>query len=316
MLHATGPIQAPSPPEPRERAQETGSCMSDPDFGGLPVIAFESRRAPEMASLVQRYRGVPVTAPALREVRSSASAETLTFAEQLAAGDFDLVLLLTGVGTRALAEEIAPVLPRERFVQALSATQVVARGPKPAAVLRELGVTGFLAVPSPNTFHEVLASLDAAFGERGLAGKRMAVQEYGVPNDRLYEGLRARGVHITPVQVYTWALPEDTAPLRRALAMLGRGDARIALFTTRAQVENALLVAAEEGIEAEVRAALARGVVASIGPVCSDALRAEQLPPDIEPGHPKMGHLVKEAAARSLAVLAAKGGAPAAPGAG
>jgi uroporphyrinogen-III synthase len=280
--------------------------MNDPDFAGLPVVAFESRRATEMASLIERHGGVSVSAPALREVRAPASADTLAFAEQLRAGAFDIVLLLTGVGTRALAEEVAPVLPREHLLGALAGTQVVARGPKPAAVLRELGVSSFLAVPSPNTFREVLDALDGAFGERGLAGKRMAVQEYGVPSEPLYEGLRARGVHITPVHVYTWALPEDTRALRRGLAMLARGSARIALFTTRAQIENVLLVAAEEGVEADVRRTLAAGVVASIGPVCSDALRAEQLPPDIEPAHPKMGHLVKEAAARSLSVLAAK----------
>lgn len=285
--------------------------MSNPDFGGLPVIAFESRRAVEMASLIERHGGVPVTAPALREVRSPTSPATLAFAEQLGVGAFDLVLLLTGVGTRALAEEVAPVLPRERFVQALSSTRIVARGPKPAAVLRELGVTDFLAVPSPNTFREVLAALDAELGERGLAGKRMAVQEYGVPNEELYDGLRARGAYITPVHVYTWALPEDTTALRRGLAMLAGRQAdgpapRVALFTTRAQVENVLLVASEQGLEAEVRAAFKAGVVASIGPVCSDALRAEDLPPDIEPAVPKMGHLVKEASARSGGVLAAK----------
>ncbi|MEZ4313379.1 MAG: uroporphyrinogen-III synthase [Polyangiaceae bacterium] len=171
----------------------------------------------------------------------------------------------------------------------------------------------FLSVPSPNTYREILTTLDATFGPGGLEGKRMAVQEYGVPNEILYEGLRARGVHITPVQVYTWALPEDTSQLRAALGALARNEARIALFTTRAQVENIFLIAAEEGIEPAVRDALARGVVASIGPVCSDALRAEHLPPDIEPEHPKMGHLVKEAAARSLAVLAAKGAPAGAP---
>ncbi len=127
-----------------------------------------------------------------------------------------------------------------------------------------------------------------------------------MPNDALYEGLRARGVHLTPVHVYTWALPEDTAPLRRGLAMLARGEARIALFTTRAQVENILLVAAEEGLEADVRAALARGFVGSIGPVCSEALRAEHLDPDIEADPPKMGHLVKESAACCLEALAKK----------
>lgn len=287
--------------------------MSSTSFGGRAVVSFESRRAVEMASLVERHGGVPVPAPALREVRTPPSPATLAFGHQLDEGAFDLVLLLTGVGTRALAEEIAGVLPRERLVAALGRTQVIARGPKPAAVLRELGVSGFIAVPSPNTFREVLATLDATFGAAGLAGKRLAVQEYGVPNDALYEGLRARGVHITPVQVYTWALPEDTAPLRAALRRLARREIEIALFTTRAQVENALLVAAEEGIEAAVRDALAAGFVGSIGPVCSEALRAEGLPPDLEPEVPKMGHLVKEAAARSLEVLEKKGGRTPAP---
>lgn len=279
-------------------------------------MSFESRRALEMASLVERHGGVPVPAPALREVRMPPSPDTLAFGEQLDQRAFDLVLLLTGVGTRALAEEIAGVLPRERLVAALARTQVIARGPKPAAVLRELGVSGFLAVPSPNTFREVLATLDATLGPAGLAGKRMAVQEYGVPNDALYEGLRTRGVHITPVQVYTWALPEDTAPLRAGLGRLARREVEIALFTTRAQVENALLVAAEEGIEAAVRDALAAGFVGSIGPVCSEALRVEGLPPDLEPEVPRMGHLVKESAARSLDILAAKAARAAPPSSG
>ncbi len=279
--------------------------MTNPDFGGSPVVFFEARRSVEMGSLIERHGGVPVPAPALREVRSPASPETLAFARDLEAGSFDLVVLLTGVGTRALAEEIAEELPKDRLIQALARTRVVARGPKPAAVLREMGVSGFVLVPSPNTYRELLATLDATFGA-ALSGMRAAVQEYGVPNDALYEGLRARGVRITPVHVYTWALPEDTGPLRRGLRALARGEARIALFTTRAQVENALLVAAEEGLDADVRASLAAGFVGSIGPVCSVALRAEGLAPDVEPEHPKMGHLVREAAARCTEVLTRK----------
>jgi len=279
-----------------------------------------------MGSLIERHGGVPVPAPALREIRSPPSPETLAFAADLERGAFDMVVLLTGVGTRALVDEVAEVLPRERFVAALSrlrmdsdrshdaaasgplspALRVVARGPKPAAVLREMGIAGFVQVPSPNTYKELLATLDTTFGAR-LSGMRVAVQEYGVAPETLYEGLRARGVHVTPVQVYTWALPEDTAPLRRALGKLARGESNIALFTTRAQVENLFLVAAEEGIEAEVREALARSFVGSIGPVCSEALRAERIEPDVEANPPKMGHLVKESAARYQEALGRKG---------
>src|SRR6185295_13656395 len=112
-----------------------------------------------------------------------------------------------------------------------------------------------------------------------LAGRRVAVQEHGAPSTELYEALRQAGAVVTPVPVYKWALPEDTRPLREGLHALASGRARIALFTSRAQVEHAFAIAAEEGIAGAVREALGRGVVASIGPVCSEALRAEGLAP-------------------------------------
>ena len=47
-------------------------------------------------------------------------------------------------------------------------------------------------------------------------------------------------------------------------------------------------------------------VIASIGPTASETLREAGLPPDIEPEHPKMGHLVQAAAAKAREVLAKK----------
>ena len=279
--------------------------MSSNDFSGRRVVTFESRRAAEMASLIQRHGGTPVSAPTLREVAIERNEPALELAALLQRGEVDLVVLMTGVGTRALAAEIAPALDREAFAAALRGVQVVARGPKPGAALRELGVTGFAAVPEPNTWREVLAVLNRVAAP--LAGKRVVVQEYGMPNRELYAALEAAGAAVTPVPVYKWALPEDTAPLRAALHALARGEIPVALFTSRPQVEHLSIVAAEEGVLEGVRAALGRGVIGSIGPVCSEALRADGLPPDLEPEHPKMGHLVKEAAARAGEILARKG---------
>ncbi len=271
------------------------------------MVTFESRRAPEMASLVQRHGGAPITAPTLREVALVENAAALDFARALVEGAFDAVVLMTGVGTRALVAEVLSVLDPAGFAAALGRVpRVVARGPKPAAVLRELGVGGFVTVPEPNTWREVAA---AVLGRGPAGGLRVAVQEHGAPSLELYEALRRGGAVVTPVPVYKWALPEDTAQLRGALHAIAAGRARIALFTSRAQVEHALAVAAEEEIADAVRAALRRGVVASIGPVCTEALRAEGLEPDLVPEHPKMGHLVKVAAERAAAILAAKGAA-------
>lgn len=279
---------------------------SSTDFAGRRVVSFESRRAAEMASLIQRHGGVPVAAPTLREVAIDRNERALAFAGALQRGELDIVVLMTGVGTRALAAEVEPALGREALAEALGRVQVVARGPKPAAALRELKVAGFATVPEPNTWREVLAVLGRVAAP--LEGKRVAVQEYGAPNRELYAALEAAGAVVTPVPVYRWALPEDTAPLRQALRALAAGEIPIALFTSRPQVEHLSLIAAEEGILEGVRAALARGVIASIGPVCSEALRADGLPPDLEPEHPRMGHMVKEAAARAGEILARKGG--------
>lgn len=275
----------------------------DEGFGGQAVVTFESRRAAEMASLVTRHGGAPVSAPTMREVIGDNLA-VLDFARALDAGAFDMVVLMTGVGTRALVDEAAPALAGPALVAALGRVRhLVVRGPKPAAVLRELGVTGFTLVPAPNTWREVLQVL----GDRvDLQGLRVAVQEHGAPSVELYDALREGGAVVTPVPVYKWALPEDTGPLRAALRAIAAGEARIALFTSRAQVEHALAVAAEEQLVGAVIDALRRGVVASIGPVCTQALRAEGLAPDVEPEHPKMGHLVKTAAEKAAAILAAK----------
>jgi uroporphyrinogen-III synthase len=272
-------------------------------FGRRAVVSFESRRAQEITALITRYGGAPVVAPSMREIPFEDNAHAVRVARALRAGEVDLLVLMTGVGTLALLDALSPEMPREEVAERMRGITVVARGPKPAAVLRELGVKDFLSAPEPNRWQEVLEVLREAAPR---VGRRVLVQEHGAPSDELYEALRALGYEVDAVQVYRWALPEDTKPLRRAIGAIVRGEARIALFTSATQVANVLAVAREEGVAAELVAALTRGAVASVGPVCSEALRAEGLAPDIEPPHPKMGHLVKAAAERAVSVIASK----------
>ena len=78
----------------------------------------------------------------------------------LVAGGFDMVIFLTGVGTRALAKVAETEISREQFAAALGRVAVVARGPKPVAALKELGVAVTLAVPEPHTWRDLLRALD------------------------------------------------------------------------------------------------------------------------------------------------------------
>ncbi len=275
-------------------------------FHGLRVLSLESRRATEMASLITTYGGVPTVAPSMREVPIGDNPAALTFADAVVRGDFDVVVLLTGVGTTALLDAIRADRPVEPVVAALGRSRLALRGPKPLAVVRALGLTPWVVAPEPNTWRDLLAALDARAAEQSLQGTRVAVQEYGVTNPELVEGLRTRGAQVTLLPVYRWALPDDTTPLERAVDALAAGAIDVSMFTTATQLVHLVRIAARTGRESAVLTALRRTVVASIGPTTSEELRRHGLEPDIEPSHPKFGVLVRETAERASALLAAK----------
>jgi uroporphyrinogen-III synthase len=258
-------------------------------FDGLRVLSLESRRANEMATLIRNQHGVPVVAPSMREVPIEENQSAFTFAESLFAGHFDMVILLTGVGTRYLDKILATRYPPEKFAETLRQTKVIARGPKPMAVLREWKVPATMA-PEPNTWRELLSTIQQ------IPAHRVAVQEYGKTNPELTAGLIAQGREVTAVPVYQWALPLDTAPLRSAVRQLAANQIDVVLFTTSIQLPHLFQIAEEEGLAAEVKSALARTFIASIGPTTSEALAEYGLHADLEPTHPKMGNLVLEAA--------------------
>jgi len=277
-----------------------------PSFQGLRVISLESRRAAEMESLIRGHGGDPLVAPSMREVPLEQNEEALDFGARLLAGELDAVILLTGVGTRTLVETLESRYSRDEIVGALRAVTTVARGPKPVKNLRDLGVPVTITVPEPNTWRELLETLEAEPRGLDLQGARVAVQEYGVSNEALLEGLRKQGAEVTRVPVYRWALPEDTGLLREAAREIAEGRARVVLFTTSTQAYHLIQLAAEMGVEEPLRAALGRMAVCSIGPTCSETLEHLGIAADMEPKHPRMGHLVREAAARAHEILQRK----------
>ena len=271
-------------------------------FDGLRVISFESRRATEMAELIRRNGGDPFVAPSMREAPLESNEEAFAFAERLFRGDFDLIILLTGVGTRALANMIDARYGAGRFAQALGQITIAARGPKPLAVLREMAIQPALVAPEPNTWREIVDIV------KPRPERRIAVQEYGRPPKELLDALRAFPAQVTTVRVYQWDLPLDTARLREAAHRIARGEADVALFTTSIQISHLLKIAAEEGVEDDVKRGLASMIIASVGPTTTESLEEHGIKPDFEPTHPKMGFLVKETGDHAAAILARKRG--------
>lgn len=272
-------------------------------LAGLRVCSFESRKGSEMRALLERQGAIVTIAPSMREIPLEENHEAFAFAEKLFAGQIDVVILLTGVGTRALADALDTKYDRAAFLEALQKCTIVVRGPKPAAVLREWKVRIDFQVPEPNTWRELLTLLDE---KSPVADKRVAVQEYGQPNPELYAGLTSRNAIVTAVPVYRWEMPVDTAPLLAAIRATIAGEFDVLMFTSAHQLRNVLTAADSIGKRSEWLAAARRSVVASIGPTASETLSAEGLPPDIEPEHPKMGHLAIACSNEARQVLISK----------
>jgi uroporphyrinogen-III synthase len=272
---------------------------------GLHVVAFESRRAAEMAELIRRHGGTPLVAPAMREVPLSEHGAIFDYLRRLEAGEIDIVILMTGVGLRTLADIVASQWSRERFAAALRCATLVARGPKPVAALRELGLQPAATAAEPNTWREILAVLDARVP---VAGKRVAVQEYGITNQELIASLAAQAAEVLRVPIYRWALPDDIGPLRDAIRAIVDAGVDVALFTSATQVFHLFQTA---GADAErLRAGFQNVRIGSIGPVCSAALREHGLEPDVEAQPAKMGQLVREVAVRGPAWREARARGP------
>lgn len=271
----------------------------------LRILSLESRRADEMRSLIERHGGVATVAPSMREIPLEENPAALAFGEELLAGRIDVVVFLTGVGATALMETLETRWPRAEIVSALERCITVVRGPKPTVVLSKWGLRIDHRAPEPNTWRELLSTLANAVD---LSGRRIAIQEYGKPSDELYRALESRGASLLPVPVYRWALPVETAPLRDAVQRTIAGDFDVILFTSAQQLHSVLEIASESGLSSEWLAAANRCVVASIGPTATETLVDGGLGVDLQPSHPKMGPLVKEALEAGRRLLAGKQG--------
>jgi uroporphyrinogen-III synthase len=270
-------------------------------FGGLRVLSLESRRAKEMEALIRREGGDPFVAPSVEERALDDQHEALDFVDRVGAGEFDLVVCMTGAGLAFLRDVAAANGRAETLARGLQSVFIVSRGPKPLPILREMGAKAHVVVPEPNTWKEVVEAV-AARGAR-----RIAVQEYGRPNEEMNVALRALGAQVECFAIYRWDLPADLQPLVEAVRRMATRDVDVALFTSSIQLDHLFRIAEQRGFLAEVRSALQEHTaIASVGPIMTDAITAAGLLTDIVPTHPKMAALVKAAAEGAGAALARK----------
>ena len=241
--------------------------MDTQPLAGRTIAVPESREIEVFAALLER-RGARVVRCPLVAIRDAPDpAPVLDWSRRLAAGAFDDLILLTGEGLRRILsciEQHEPAL-RAQFLTSLGRLRKIARGPKPAKVLRELGMRPEVTAERPTT-DGVIATLRAL----DLHRRRVGVQLYGTePNRPLIDFLESAGAVASSVAPYVYADAADEQAVRNLIDRLHEGSIDAIAFTSSAQIERLIAVASEE----DARSALANTLVAAIGPVVADTLR-------------------------------------------
>ena len=95
---------------------------------GIQIVLFESRLASTLCDLVRLRGGIPFSAPAMKEVPIEDNPQVFPFAEKLFKGEVDLLILLTGVGTKMLVSALETRYTREKILETLRKTAIVPRG--------------------------------------------------------------------------------------------------------------------------------------------------------------------------------------------
>jgi uroporphyrinogen-III synthase len=262
-------------------------------LAGYTVAVTAARRSEELGALLDRRGARVLYAPAIRIVPLSDDADLVTATREVLAAPVDLVVATTGVGFRGWLEAAeAWDLPLREH---LATARVLARGPKARGAIRGAGLVDAWS-PESESSAEVLSHLLSG-AEGPLPGRRIAVQLHGDPLPELVAGLVRAGAEVIRVPVYRWVLPEDTAPLRRLVAVIAARAVDAVTFTSAPAAASLLQVAEEEGVYSGVLSALTDAVLpVAVGPVTAAPLEAAGVR-SVQPERARLGALARSVVA-------------------
>lgn len=256
---------------------------------GFVVGITADRRWQEQAELLERRGASILHGPTMTTMYLASDDELRRATQAVLDEPPDYVVATTGIGMRAWLEAAATWGMGEELAAALAGARIAARGPKAAATVSAAG----LEVWARSATEQMEALVELVLAEP-LDGKRVVMQEYGMPNPEPTAALRAAGATVVEVPVYRWRLPEDTAPVVRLVEAACDGRVDAITFTSAPAVHNLFTIAEQHGAAEELRKACnERVVVACVGPVCAEGALKEGIGAPLAPSVGRLGLLVR-----------------------
>jgi uroporphyrinogen III methyltransferase / synthase len=240
--------------------------VSHPLLGKKILITRSREQASRFAALLREYGAETIEVPTI-QIISPSSWEPLDRAVA-AVHTYDWLVFTSVNGVRAF---FARFDAQERQRADLQGLNVCAIGPVTANELRARGI-GVDVMPSEYRAEAVVESLSAF----PLAGKRLLIPRAAVARDVLPRALAACGACVDVVEAYRTILPSDSlAPDTRQLIAQGAVD--VVTFTSSSTVTNFVALIGETDLPRLLRAT----VIACIGPITAETVRAYGLTPTI-----------------------------------
>jgi uroporphyrinogen-III synthase len=277
---------------------------SIPPLAGWTVAVTADRRCEEQVALLERRGASVLVGPTVRTVPLVDDVPLWSAIESVIADPPEVVVLLTGIGTRAMVGAAEGMGRDAELLHVLGRSLVITRGPKAAGAAATAGIDVGWRTPGERSV-EIIERL----APQARRGARIAVQRDGSSTPLLADALRALGADVVDIPVYRWELPEDTRPARRLIEAIVDGDVDAVTFTSSPAVLHLLDLAAEAGAQDALLAALgSRVTTVCVGPVCAETAAMAGIVDAVVPRRARLGAMVQSVVAafagrgRTLAV--------------
>ncbi|AXE39295.1 uroporphyrinogen-III synthase [Acidipropionibacterium virtanenii] len=243
-------------------------------LAGRRILVTAQRRADDLAAPLVR-RGAEVTVVPTLAVEKHIDEETLLDQTRaLIAAPPRIVVITTGFGLRAWNESAIGNGLGGRLVEMLNGARVLARGPKAAGALQQIGSRADWVAASELS-DEILATLRT----EGVDGVEIAVQLDGGGDAGLLAGLRQAGARVIELPVYRWGPPVDPDAVAGAAVDAGVGRYDAVAFTAAPGAAAWVDSLRKAGTLDAVRALVDRGELrlVAVGARCAEPLGAAGL---------------------------------------
>ncbi|MGM4921507.1 uroporphyrinogen-III synthase [Tardiphaga sp. 804_B3_N1_9] len=250
-------------------------------LNGYRILILETREEAQFSRLLTEQGANVLQCPMFTIEDAPDPAPVEAWIGRFIANPFDDLVLMTGEGLRRMMKIVRYRGIEKEFVAAVGKSRKFARGPKPGRALREIGLEADVTTEKPTSegVAEMLSRLD-------LKGHRLGLQLYPEKDHSvLVSAITACGAEVDTVLPYVYDSKAAETNILSAIDEMEAGRVDAIALTSSGQVRRLVDAAKAHDREDQLRSALAKTPIASVGPVVSDELKSYGLEADIYPAN-------------------------------